>query len=114
MGVWDGEGAYLTACSNMCPCGEALPRSRGGFFFASRSEHPASHWQPADERTLSGAVWVTIIKWSHLFCQGGNHDNHPVHTPLPSLRLLPSCSGGLQGKGQSPPRAEEMPLRWSS
>ena len=106
-----GKGAYLTGCSNMCPCAEALPGSRGGFL-SSRSKHLASHWQPADEHTLSRAVWVTIIKWSHLFCQGGNHDNPPVHTPLASPRLLPSlpsCSQGLQGKGRSPPGQRRCP-----
>lgn len=37
-----GKGAYLTDCSNMCPCGEALPGSWGGFL-ATGSQHPASH-----------------------------------------------------------------------
>lgn len=69
---------------------------------------------------VSGAVWVTITiiiitQWSHLFCQGGNHDNSPERSGGSPSSHSPSAPGGCRGgkgRGAKPTRVE-MPPSWA-
>lgn len=59
-------------------------------------------------------ITIIITQWSHLFCQGGNHDNpleHPGGSPSPRSPRSPPEPGGCRGENGR--GAKEMPLSWA-